>query len=182
MSDQAKRFSLFGLALVLIGALLLVDRLHILSIGPGMIYLPIFMLLGLVLAVRGFSAGRQGKVFWGTVIFLFAIYFLMKRTNFWDFHFYMMPAATFLILGIGFVMMFVNNPREWAVLIPAILIGGLGVTLVLIEHGYLYQWDVWDVARLWWPVAIILIGLSLLLRKRAHKASPAVPPGQTPVM
>ncbi len=171
MDNDNRHISWFGIALVVIGVALLVDRLHILQIEFPMVLLPLLMLLGIVIVGRGFSGNRGGKIFWGTVLFLYALYFLLRSLDFLEPRNYMFFSVGLLVFGCAFLMLFVNNFREWYYLIPAFILCGMGSMFVFTELGYLDAWDVWEVARLYWPAALILIGVALIMRHRARRAA-----------
>jgi hypothetical protein len=178
MTHRASRISFLGLVLILIGLFLLLDRMNIIHAGMSIILWAGLLLLGFLMAVRGFSENRSGRIFWGTFLFLFSLFFLLRSGEMMEMHAHLLPPAFFLMAGISFLMIFINNPRDWGVLIPALALGGLGVVLIMVEYGYLYEWDVWESIRVYWPVVLILIGLSVLLKPRRRKQEPQAPPQQ----
>ncbi len=169
MTQGRTRISWFGLVLILIGLLLLFDRLRIVRIESQIILWSGLILLGFISVMRGFSDNRPGRVFWGTFIFLFALFFLLRSMDLMDIHAHMLPPALFLMVGISFLMLFLHTPKEWGLLIPAVAFGALGVVLIMVEYGYLYEWDVWDFIRTWWPLILILLGVSVVLRPRPRR-------------
>jgi len=159
---------LFAVALIVVGLVLLLDRLDVIRFGYHMVFWFLVMLYGLVRAVQGFSAGKKGRIFAGTVLFLYGLFFLLRSSDYVDVRMRMFLPATFLIFGIALLMMYLDNYREWELLIPAGLMCGLGAALILGELGYLDQYEVWDAVRLYWPLGLVLIGIALLLRRRAQ--------------
>jgi hypothetical protein len=176
MSHRKSTVSWFGLVLVLVGVLLLLDRLHVIHTDMSIILWVGLLLLGFLTAVRGFTENRSGRIFWGTLLFLVSVFFLLRTGDLMEVHAHLLPPAFFLMTGISFLMIFINNPREWGVLIPAVTLGTLGVILIMVEYGYLYEWDVWEGIRVYWPVVLILVGLSVLLKPRSRKMPPQPPP------
>jgi hypothetical protein len=71
-----------------------------------------------------------------------------------------------IITGLSFFMMFVFNPRDWQVLIPSALLTALGVIFFFAELGYWYYWDIWDNIWRFWPLVLILIGISMVWKRR----------------
>jgi len=173
MSNGKQRIPWFGIALIVFGAAILLRKFHFIELEYWSIFWPLLILLGLVIAGRGFSSNSHGRVFWGTVLFLFSLYFLLRSGDFNVASGFLFPPSVFLIIGLGFLMLFVNNPREWYFLLLALFFGGIGSLLLLVNYGYLYYWDVWELVRTYWPVALILVGVALLLRKRPR----SIPPG-----
>jgi hypothetical protein len=179
MDTYKRQFSWFGAALIIFGAALLLHKLHYVNVGFGDIFCVFMMLLGLGGVIRGFSENLRGKVFWSSVLFLYGVYFFLRNMDRFEFGYsyrLFMPAS-FLIFGIAFFMMFLNNVRDWHLLIPMFFLSGIGVAFLLSELGYIYYWDVWDVLHRYWPIVVILIGLALMIRRKPQAQIPS-PPGQ----
>lgn len=176
MDRMKRQFSWLGAVLILLGGLLLMRRLHVFDIRMAQIIFGFMIIWGIVLVGRGFSAIANGKVFWGTALFLFGVYFFIRDIDFLDISYRLIIPATFLIFGTAFLMMWLNNVREWQVLIPAFLIGGAGVAFLMSEFGYLSYWDVWETLHRYWPIAIILLGIGIMFRKSRQHLPPPMPP------
>ena len=159
-------FPWFGIILILAGAALLLDRLDILNIEFSYVLWSFVMIVGFAKVYLGFSSNHSGRIFFGTIFFLFGLYFLLRAIDYVEMRGHIFIPATFLIVGFAFIMMYLNNPREWAFLIPAVLLMGIGAAYILSEVGYLYPWEVREYVRMYWPVGLILIGLAVLLRRR----------------
>ncbi len=166
MTVQKPKISVAGILLVVLGIVLLLERLDLVEIGFGRILWTSAALLGGWFVVRAFLYNERGKAFWGTALFLFSIYFLLRSFGVVEFHGRTIVPSALLIFSFAFLMLFVQNPRAWQVLIPAVILGGLGTVFILTDLGYLYSWDVLHTIRTYWPVALILIGISLLFRRR----------------
>ena len=171
MDKKNMRLPTFGIILVVLGILLLLHRMHFLHIEFSQILWSLVALWGIVEVTRGFTRSVKGKVFWGTVLFLFGVFFFLRTFDAFYFHEYMIPSAAFLIFGIAFLMMYLNNLREWYLLIPSVLLIVVGGAFTLAEVGYLSRWEVWDAVRMYWPVGLILLGLGIIARKRMHLQS-----------
>jgi len=163
-----------GLVLIILGAVLLMDRLRVLHMDFSNVFWPIVMLFGLVGVGRGFARNRGGKIFFGTLIFLYGMFFFLRSLDFVELHVHMLFPATFLIFGIAFLMMYINNWHDWFLLIPALFFGSVGVALMLTELGYLYRWEVWETVRTYWPLALILFGVAIIFRQRCKQSTDQV--------
>jgi hypothetical protein len=169
MADiKRKRFPWIGVILIVAGGAMLVNRLGIFQIGYSYIVWSLVMIFGVVEVGRGFSSSNSGRIFFGTVLFLYGLYFLLRATDYVELRGHMFIPATFIIVGFAFIMTYLNNVREWAFLIPATILMGLGAAYILSETGYLYPWEVREMVRMYWPVGLILIGLAILFRRRVH--------------
>lgn len=175
MDTLKRQFSWFGAALVLFGAALLLHKLHFINVSFWNIFWGFLVLLGLSGVVQGFSKNRRGQVFWSSVGFLYGIFFLLRSIDRFDIGYDMFFPASFLIFGIAFFMMFLNNFHDWHLLIPSVFLCGIGTAFLLSELGYFYYWDVYDAVHRYWPVVIIAIGLALMLRRRPHLPPPSQP-------
>lgn len=159
------RISWFGIALIIVGMALLLDRFDVIDIDFSTVFWPIVMIAGILLVGRGFSLNGRGKIFWGTVLFLSALFFFLRSSEYVEVYGHMFPPATLLIFGIAFLMLYLHNIRDWYLLIPAVALCGVGIVFILVEYGYLYRWEVWEAVRMYWPIVLILFGVAIMLRR-----------------
>ena len=167
--------SRFGIILVVVGAILLLDRFQVIDVDFGTVFWPLVMLFGLMGVARGFSQNRRGKIFWGTLWFLYALFFLLRSSDFVEVEGHMFFPASFLIIGIAFLMMYLNNFQDWFFLIPAGVFGGLGALFILANYDVISYWDLRESVHQYWPLALILFGFAIIMRRRNH-SGPTVPP------
>ncbi len=162
------KFPWFGVALIVIGLALLLDRVGILALGWHAVFWGLVIALGLFKIFRGFSVAPAGgrARFWGTELFLLGLYFFLDNTEILEIPGYLVPSFILLAIGLGFVLVFLGNLREWHVLIPAVFSCAFGTLILLAEFEYLSEWDVKMAIRNYWPIALILFGASLLLNRR----------------
>ena len=179
MSKNRKNISWFGLILIFLGLVMLLDRFDVLNVEFSTIFWPMIMLMGLAIVGRGFAQNRRGKVYWGTVLFLYAVFFVLRSIDYFEIYSYTFFPASFMIFGIAFFMMYLCNLREWPLLLPSIILLGVGSLILMNEFGYLYQYELFDIVRLYWPVILILFGVTIILRKK-YSASPQTNPEASP--
>ncbi len=165
MNITRNKISWFGIALIIVGVAMLLNRLNIFNIAFSVIFWPLIMIGGLIAVAHGFSQNRQGKIYWGTVLFLYSLLFLLRSIDTIELYTNIFFASTFLIFGIGFFMLFLNNLKDWHFLIPAILLTGIGSLFIFTEYGCLSHRELLVVVRTYWPVVLILFGVVILLRK-----------------
>lgn len=175
MARTASRVSLLGIFLVALGSLLLLKKFGVIDLHAREILWPSLSLLGLFLAGRGLAEGRRGKIFGGTLLFLYSIFFLLRSSGGYDIPVGTIFPATFIIFGIVFVMLFVNRTAEWYYLVPALLLLLVGASMMLTEYGYWYGWEIRDLVKTWWPLALVLMGGGMLLSRR-NRSTPGDPP------
>jgi len=161
-------FSIFGVFLILLGLGLILSKLSLFHYRWGIIFWVCLGVAGLAATVQAFITRRRGVVFWGSLLFFSSIAILVHRFELLNFAPWDIPAAFSLALGLSFLMLFFYEPRRFGVLVPVLLFGGYGVLY------YLWWWDVIDwfemkyYIQTYWPVLIILWGISLIFRRRGQ--------------
>jgi hypothetical protein len=153
-----------GIILIGLGGWLLAQNLGLPLPGLERLW-PIFpMGLGLVLLLRYFTDGRrdEGLVFSGIAGLLTGAFFLAFTLSRWEWAQMRQLWPTFIVIGgVAFLAQWLVRPRQWGLLIPmslALLVGG---GLLLINTGAL-QRELAEQLFKFWPVALILAGLSTL--------------------
>jgi len=168
------KISWFGVALVVVGAALLLDRIGYVSLEWHVVFWGFVALFGALklascFASKNGAGGRaaHGGVFWGTLFLLVGLANLLTdvdvlqvRSTYWF-------PILIGIVGVAFLVVFISRPREWHILIPALFFSGVSALLILGEAGMLDRWDVRDALGHYWPVALILFGTALLLNRRS---------------
>ena len=155
-----------GAALILVGALLLMRRIGFLSLHWHDIPWILIALYGAVKVVNGLSTHASGKAFGGSVLFLVGVVGLVHPAHLPVFQSVSVASVTFLVLGISLLTAFLSNTREWHLFIPSFFFLGLGVLFVATDYDYLYRWDLVDAVSRYWPLALVLFGVSLILNRR----------------
>jgi hypothetical protein len=165
VQKRPQGFSLFGIFLILLGAGLILQRLHVLHYNWTMILWMCLGIVGLAAVIQAFITRRRGVIFWGSLLFFSSIAMHVHRFVVLDSAPWDIPAIFSLAIGFSFLMLFLFDPRRIGVLIPVLLFGGYGVLY------YLWWWDIIDWFEMrhyfytYWPVIIILWGLSLIFRR-----------------
>ncbi len=147
-----------GLILILIGAVLLVNKLTPYSFGWDEIYPLILIAIGILILISVIGKRDRGAVFFGTIFFLIGLFYFIKNYELIS-HYYMRAEwQTFLIiLGLAFCSVFVVKPSDWGVLLPASIFLLLGIGFLLRKFHIIY-WDIGDIISDYWPVILIIIG------------------------
>ena len=171
-SNRQITFPWFAVLLILAGAALLLDKLAVVEFGFVRIVWSAAVLFGLFRAVDGFTHNRSGSIFGGTVIFFYGLYFFFSTFDLIETQTHMFVAVSFLILGAAFLMVYFNRTREWMALLFSVVFLGLGSASVL-GHFRLYDiYDVWWSVRRYWPVVLIIIGVSMIVKSRVKRQKP----------
>ncbi len=166
MTTNKSAIPWFGFALVIIGAALLLTKLHVIDVKFSTIFWAVVSMFGLVAAARGFAANYRWKIFWGTLWFLYGLFFFLRTSDIADIRGHIFIPASFLIFGVAFFMMYSNDVREWFFLIPAVVLGGAGAIFILADLDYVSYWEVYDTVRMYWPIVLIVFGLGFIFRRK----------------
>ncbi|CUT02608.1 LiaI-LiaF-like domain-containing protein [Candidatus Chrysopegis kryptomonas] len=156
----------FGVILVLIGLVILLDKLGVVYLSWKKILSILLVIAGAYLGYSGFGLNSNSKVFWGSILFFFGIYLFIDSFGFLnpDVHFFW--PVVLITTGLAFLMSFVNRPNDFALLLPAVALVGIGVLFLLTNLGVIYSFEVWESVEKFWPVLLIILGLYLILKKR----------------
>ncbi len=152
-----------GLILIIIGALLLVNKLVPYSIGWYEIYPLVLMAIGVLIFVSVIDKRDKGAVFFGTFFFLLGLFFFLR--NFDIIPYYYMREVwpiILILLGLSFLSLFIAKPGDWGVLIPGGILLFLGIAFLLRKLHIIYL-DIGDILADYWPVILIIIGGGIIL-------------------
>jgi hypothetical protein len=157
-----------GIALVLVGLAMLLDRLDVMQFGWQPVFWGVVAVFGVVRAVSGFEKKKSGSIFWGTTLFLVGMYNILWRIGVVDVVSYWWPPAILLVIGFSTLMVYSCFPARWHLLVPAVLLLAAGSVLIMTEFGYFSRYEVMRAMRVYWPVGLILFGGALVLRRVSH--------------
>ena len=159
------RFPIIGLVLVLLGVALLLNQMDVIHIGGWALLWLGLLIYGAAVVIRSFINNDRSKVFFGTLCFLVGILFFLHMEKIVHGSFSIYFPAFIVIVGLAFFMLFVFNVKDWHLLIPSIIFLGLGAALMLTHLGYWYSRDVWHTVGSYWPLLLILIGGTMLVKR-----------------
>jgi hypothetical protein len=157
--------SIVGIVLIVFGVGLFLRRLEVLHYRWGVLFWAALAIAGFAAVVQAFISKRRGVVFWGSLLFFVSVSAVLSKLSLFGYAPWDVPAIGSLALGFSFLILFLFDPRQFGVLVPTLLFGGYGVLY------FLWWWDILDwyqmkhVLFTYWPVIIILWGLSLLFRR-----------------
>jgi len=161
MTDRKKSL-VPGILLILVGFSLFIKRIDPFYFNWDRIFPLILLVLAVTLFVEVHRKKRTGPLFWGVILLVIGIFSLLKNYEIVDAFYAEDYGPVFLIaLGLGFLALFVFNPRDWGVLFPCALFLFLGFTLGMRSlQFYFWEWE--GVIETYWPVVLIFIGVGLL--------------------
>jgi hypothetical protein len=165
----------FPLLLILVGAGMLLERLHFLWVGWPAVLWMFVTIGGGVKLYNGLVLRSRGGVFWGLFWFVLGGACLLRACDVVWLDPGVVVAGLFLLFGAGLALMFVVSRRDWYLLVPAACFVIVGGAILSTELGYLATWEVAPVVNRWWPAGLVLFGVALLLN---HAGRPRPSGGQ----
>jgi hypothetical protein len=166
-----KAFPFIPILLIVIGATMLLDRAHVLAFGWWLILWTLITLSGAYKMYRGFLIPREGGIVWGTIWFFVGLYFVLDELAMIALPGGTLFPAFLVVVGLGFLLALLRQPREWHLAIPALGLLVTGSLMVLAEIDYLGRSVALEVIRQWWPVILVLFGAALLLNRGVARKS-----------
>lgn len=148
-----------GIFLVIIGLYFLLKQMNItIPYSDLLVTWPsILVIIGLILAFQGFSNRDDNKMFSGTLLLGFGIYFHGVITfNYWKYHW----AFFTLVISIAFFMKYFVNKRDG--IVPGFIL--LGISALYFFSGYITHYI--GEFQAFWPIALIGIGIYFIFFKK----------------
>ncbi len=163
---MCQRFPFFGLLLILVGAVMLLDRTGVISLGWHSVFWGLVTLLGAYKLYAGFADPAREGIFWGTLFFFVGAYNFLNDLDLLEFSSSLLLPLFLIVMGVGFLLKFFRHLHDWHLIVPALFFVGLGAAMVLSELGTVGRWEVLGAIKAYWPVALILFGAALLLNRK----------------
>ncbi len=163
MTEFKKTSLVPGLVLIILGSILLINKLAPDFLNWYQIYPLIILGLGLIITFSALQKQDKGGVFPGTILFLVGIFFILRNYDVIPYYYVRDIWPVFIIfLGLGFLALFIVKPSDWGVLIPASLFIFFG-TASLLRMYDIIDWSAWRLTSRYWPVILIIIGAGIIL-------------------
>lgn len=157
-----------GLAMLLLGCLMVLDYVGLSGLSGDMILSITFVFYGLLLTAVTFGQNRNGMLFLASVSFLYGV-FLYVTDNYVIFQTSEMYIPSILfIAGAALLIIFLQDFKNIPVLLTAITLIAFSVLVIetgMLSNVYLIEKSV-RFTKSYWPLMLIIIGLSVLTRKK----------------
>jgi hypothetical protein len=153
-----------GIILILIGAILLLHQMDLISFSKADIFTYGFILLGIMLIIKGSGDSQRRGVLGGTFFLSLGILWTLMRNNILvqDDHFGF--AALFFALALANIIYYMVATHKGSNLIWGLVFIIVGGLILLRYLEYYYYWDIYDEIIIYWPLALILLGILLILK------------------
>lgn len=169
-----KKSAIPGMILIVIGGLILVNKLDLLDFRFRDIFPYLLIALGVLFVFRLISQKHRSAVFPATFFLLLGAFLLFRQYSYYSWHIYHFTdfwPVILLIIGLAFFAQFIAKPKDWGLLIPALILLFIGSLFLARNYGWFYVYDVEYYFHLYWPVILILIGLGLIFSKLIRRAN-----------
>ena len=128
---------LLGILLLALGVLLLIERTGVIELNFSRISAFTILVVGGFEAITAFASSNRRRLFWGSALFLTGMLVALISYNFvpdaWD---QIWPSAL-IIPGLAFLMLYFSNPREYSLIILAVLFVAVGlVGLLFLKNNF----------------------------------------------
>ena len=160
------RIPIFGIIVVTFGVVLLLRQIHLTSIDGYSIVLFGVLVYGGAMIIRSYALNVRQSLYFGSLCFYSALVLLMGKYGVIEQTPFVYVPAFLIVFGLSFVMLFIFNMRDFHLLVPSVIFIGLGVAFMMTEIGYWYVGDVKEAISMYWPVALIVFGGLMLVRKK----------------
>ncbi|HLR40810.1 MAG TPA: DUF5668 domain-containing protein [Virgibacillus sp.] len=158
-----KQNSFAAYILIGVGAYFLLKQLDLPILHDFYSWPTLLIIVGIALLIHSYSAKDYQNLFSGTVVLGLGVHFHgLHNYPFWIDHWAMYP----LIIGIAFIVRFLRTKNG---LLPGTLL--IGISLLMIFSENVPEWLDWiyiviDFLEKFWAIAIILLGILLLKKKK----------------
>lgn len=151
-----------GLIIITLGIIFLLNNFGAIDFDWEDFWSYLILLIGVIFWI-GFIADRSkyGLIMPGTILLVIGLMFVYCNRFGWD---EMENIWPFFILApaLGMFGMYLLGKRDRGLLIPAFILSALGIIFLLQNYYWL---------RYLWPIALIAIGASMLVRKKGKDES-----------
>ena len=166
-----------GIVLIVIGLLLLLKQLDIFLFDWSVLWPSLVILLGVYFLTR--IPRDRGSIFPGVLFLLSGLLFLAKNLGWYEPYIEVsIGGMLMIILGLAFVALYIVQPENWGLLIPAGLFLFFGFIIWADRVGIIDWYTRRQILRLW-PVLLILIGVGIVISgfqvSKHPKENPEIP-------
>ncbi len=171
---RSVRSAIPGLILIIIGCLILINKLDLINFRLRNIFPYLILLLGIWFLYRLIGQNHRSAAFPATFFLLLGIFLVLRKHSyyFWNiYHFEDFWPVILLIVGFAFLVQFIARPKDWGLLIPSLILIFIGSLFFAQNIGWIYIYDLEYYCQLYWPIILILIGMGLIfsnLRRRVE--------------
>ena len=161
--ERNKTLLIIGILLIVLGLVFVFDNLNIWTLESSWPSILVLVGLGFVLGYLS-SRNNYGMLMPASVMILSSIpLFICSVSGHWN---RMVELWPIFLLGpaLGFFLMYFLGPRDRGLLLPAYILGAMGILFLFIFNYLSFFWPI-----LFIVVGLVLIGLSVIKFKREEE-------------
>jgi hypothetical protein len=153
-----------GIVLIFIGVLLLLDEAAMVSLRWADFFSYGLILIGVTMLVNGLERPEKKGVLGGTFFLCFGIMLALMRNRILIRDDEFGAAIFFLSLALANLVYFMVKGYRWSNFTWAIIFAVVGGLVLISYYGYYPSWYIYELIESYWPVILILLGVTILLR------------------
>ncbi len=160
---EKKKSLVPGFFLIFIGLWLLSKNTRFMYNQWEYVYPCLILLFSALFFIEASRKNHTNTLFWAVTFLGIGSFFVLRNFGIVEYYYWDDYWPVFLIsVGLGFLTLFVINPRDWGSLIPAALclFFGFGFAMTNLFHVF---WDFEIFIDAYWPVILIFFGIGLML-------------------
>ncbi|MGO9480175.1 MAG: hypothetical protein ACLP05_00145 [Candidatus Kryptoniota bacterium] len=157
---------LLGILLLIFGVLLLMGRAGVIDLNFNRVVAFLILVVGGFEAITAFGFSNRRRLFFGSALFLMGMLVALISYNFipdaWD----QIWPSVLLIPGLAFLMLYFSHPKEYYLLIVAVLFVAVGFAgLLFVKGNFNFGGSIIDMFRFLVPAAIVVAGCYVIWKK-----------------
>ena len=152
------------IVLIALGAYLLFTQLDLISFSWQDVITYGFILIGFIMFLNAFDRPDRRGILGGVFFMSYGVTLSLMRFSYVYPNDYFGYGTFFLALALGNLVYFLFRTERTQNLVWSAVFGGVGAVFLLMYFGYFHPWMVEDYVRTYWPLALILVGLVLILK------------------
>jgi hypothetical protein len=150
--------------LIIAGVVLMLHQLGYFEISRANIFSYGFIIIGVLFAVKAFNR-KNGQGIFGAVFFLsYGLILTFIRYQVFIRNDEFAVGTLFLSLALANFVLFLFYRDRWLNFTWGVITGLVGGAILSIQMGYYPHWYIYNALEEYWPVALILIGLTIILK------------------
>lgn len=162
-----------ALLLIAVGIILLLDQMDLVYFSQRDIFTYGFIAIGVVLLINAFGRPDRKGILGGTFFLSYGLILTAMRSNVFLRDDEFGVATFFLALALGNLVYFLFKTERWGNFAWGIVFGLFGGAMLLSYYNYYPSWLIYDQIDRYWPVALIVIGASIVIKGMRRKSNVA---------
>ena len=163
-----------AIILIFLGTVLLLDQMDIIYFSRADLFSYGFIILGVILFGNGLNRVDKKGIFGGVFFISFGVMLTLMRNRILLSDDELALAAFFFSLTLANFVYFLFKTSRYSNLIWGVIFGALGSMFLFSYQGYHSRWYVWYQIERFWPILLILIGVSIILKAYKRRESISV--------